>query len=87
MIVYGTVCWLSVVVYKLMLCVLSICIDGCVCFAGYHGNSCRETCQAGWFGIDCRQQCSCENSADCDIVTGRCTCLPGYNGTLCQYSK
>ncbi|XP_032691969.1 protein draper-like [Lontra canadensis] len=45
----------------------------------------REFCPPGTYGKDCKQvcQCSAENE-ECHLVTGRCTCLPGYHGNRCH---
>uniref|UniRef100_A0A672JQW7 Multiple EGF like domains 11 n=1 Tax=Salarias fasciatus TaxID=181472 RepID=A0A672JQW7_SALFA len=50
----------------------------CSCAAGWAGLSCNESCPAGFYGENCREECSCRNGADCDGVTGACTCSPGY---------
>ena len=40
------------------------------------------------FGKDCAENCSmtCVDSGVCDNVTGHCTgsCLPGWEGDMCQ---
>lgn len=69
----------------------------CECDPGYMGPTCGEECKKGWigekcdkpcpnnyFGEKCAQPCSCQNQALCDHVSGKCTCLPGFEGTLCD---
>ncbi|KAG7226079.1 hypothetical protein INR49_018689 [Caranx melampygus] len=41
-------------------------------------------CANGTYGPGCVQQCQCQNGADCDHVSGACTCSPGYAGTFCE---
>lgn len=50
----------------------------CACKSGWSGLYCNETCSPGFYGEACQQICSCQNGADCDSVTGKCTCAPGF---------
>lgn len=50
----------------------------CGCKPGWSGLYCNETCSPGFYGEACQQICSCQNGADCDSVTGRCACAPGF---------
>ncbi|KAL7988821.1 hypothetical protein Chor_007740, partial [Crotalus horridus] len=50
----------------------------CFCKAGWSGLSCNESCSPGFYGESCQQICSCRNGADCDSVTGKCICAPGF---------
>ncbi|KFP72156.1 Multiple epidermal growth factor-like domains protein 10, partial [Podiceps cristatus] len=50
----------------------------CSCKPGWSGLYCNETCSPGFYGESCQQICSCQNGADCDSVTGKCTCAPGF---------
>lgn len=50
----------------------------CSCKAGWAGLYCNETCPPGYYGEGCQLTCSCENGADCDSITGKCMCAPGY---------
>ena len=42
-------------------------------------------CDSSTWGTGCSQQCTCNltNTADCDDVTGACTCKSGYDGVNC----
>lgn len=50
----------------------------CSCKPGWSGLYCNETCSPGFYGESCQQICSCQNGADCDSVTGKCICAPGF---------
>ncbi|KFQ38797.1 Multiple epidermal growth factor-like domains protein 10, partial [Mesitornis unicolor] len=50
----------------------------CSCKAGWAGLYCNETCPAGYYGEGCQLPCPCHNGADCDSITGKCVCAPGY---------
>lgn len=50
----------------------------CSCKPGRSGLYCNETCSPGFYGESCQQICSCQNGADCDSVTGKCICAPGF---------
>ena len=41
-------------------------------------------CDIGYFGSGCGSVCECENGADCDPVSGECTCTSGYIGDKCD---
>jgi len=41
-------------------------------------------CEEGLYGENCTQICRCANDGRCDRVTGKCVCLPGWIGELCQ---
>ena len=43
-----------------------------------------QDCRVGEYGPDCKEKCMCENGGMCNIVTGRCTCSPGFLGPTCQ---
>jgi len=44
-------------------------------------------CPPGKYGAACRQNCYCENSAECDSMTGQCHCVAGWTGTNCSESE
>ncbi|KAK2524386.1 hypothetical protein Q9233_009315 [Columba guinea] len=50
----------------------------CSCKAGWSGLYCNESCPPGSYGEGCQLTCPCHNGADCDSVTGKCSCAPGY---------
>ncbi|XP_055859523.1 fibrillin-1-like isoform X4 [Biomphalaria glabrata] len=59
----------------------------CVCANGYYEVSGVCTpCNATSFGVNCSQTCTCieANTLDCNDKTGVCTCLPGWNGSICD---
>ena len=41
-------------------------------------------CPKGFYGNQCALKCDCQNSVDCDHVTGRCQCAPGWHGPQCE---
>lgn len=41
---------------------------------------CGNRCPPGMWGVNCNQSCDCFNRGECDHVTGKCTCKPGYRG-------
>lgn len=43
-----------------------------------------EGCPNGTYGPGCRRQCRCENGAECDHISGGCTCTPGWRGMFCS---
>ena len=49
---------------------------------------CFTECSPGVFGKDCVENCSmtCGDPGICDKVTGHCygSCLPGWEGDMCQ---
>lgn len=44
-------------------------------------------CPAAFYGKGCANVCQCQNGADCDHVTGQCTCRTGFTGKQCEQSK
>ena len=48
-------------------------------------------CPDGTYGQDCMEICMCIDGSvsipECDIVTGRCNCLPQYTGINCEGIK
>ena len=44
-------------------------------------------CPWGMYGMNCEQECTCENGAECDRMSGCCSCTAGYYGQNCQFSK
>lgn len=52
--------------------------SGCVRIAG---------CPLGFYGKDCSQSCQCQNGADCDHISGQCTCRRGFMGRHCEQSE
>lgn len=44
-------------------------------------------CPPGFYGASCGRRCQCRNGANCDPVTGQCSCQPGYTGYFCQKGK
>lgn len=45
---------------------------------------CVSACPDGYYGLDCANTCSCGNGAQCDHVTGDCSCPPGWVGDNCN---
>lgn len=43
-------------------------------------------CPLGFYGKDCSQICQCRNGADCDHISGQCTCRTGFMGRHCEQS-
>uniref|UniRef100_A0A8D3E703 Multiple epidermal growth factor-like domains protein 10 n=1 Tax=Scophthalmus maximus TaxID=52904 RepID=A0A8D3E703_SCOMX len=41
-------------------------------------------CPLGFYGRDCSQTCQCRNGADCDHISGQCTCRTGFMGRHCE---
>uniref|UniRef100_A0A2C9KXG9 EGF-like domain-containing protein n=1 Tax=Biomphalaria glabrata TaxID=6526 RepID=A0A2C9KXG9_BIOGL len=62
----------------------------CQCHEGYRNNSYNPSiCEAcsGWtYGFNCNTSCGCliDNTQSCDIVTGNCTCKPGFESINCE---
>ncbi|XP_072173846.1 uncharacterized protein [Diadema setosum] len=66
----------------------------CICNPGWTGRHCLTPCVAGRFGQDCSRRCKCGEDADCDAMTGACTCRDpnrcttrcrsGYWGSTCH---
>lgn len=46
--------------------------------------SCLSECSANRYGPDCEQTCQCQNGAQCEPRSGRCSCLHGWIGASCQ---
>ncbi|KAG8145219.1 hypothetical protein E2320_013576, partial [Naja naja] len=44
-------------------------------------------CPAAFYGKNCANVCQCQNGADCDHITGQCTCRTGFTGKQCEQSK
>ena len=36
------------------------------------------------YGPQCQQECLCQNDAECDHVSGACTCSAGWRSTFCD---
>ena len=51
---------------------ISVCV-WTACANGTYGPGCQLTCQ-----------CSAAHTSTCDHVTGTCSCMPGYEGPLCD---
>lgn len=43
-------------------------------------------CPLGFYGKECSQICQCRNGADCDHISGECTCRTGFMGRHCEQS-
>ena len=39
-----------------------------------------SACPPGKWGDDCGNECPCLNGAQCDPLSGDCTCTPGWHG-------
>lgn len=50
----------------------------------FYYYSCQLPCDGTTWGFLCKKQCTCQNSADCDPVTGECTCVIGFQGKRCE---
>uniref|UniRef100_M3YKH0 Multiple EGF like domains 10 n=1 Tax=Mustela putorius furo TaxID=9669 RepID=M3YKH0_MUSPF len=46
--------------------------------------SCTDGCPLGFYGKDCALICQCQNGADCDHISGQCTCRTGFMGKHCE---
>lgn len=44
-------------------------------------------CPSGFYGHDCAEVCRCQNGADCEHITGQCTCRTGFIGSSCEQSE
>ena len=44
-------------------------------------------CPAGVWGKGCLEVCLCENDAECDYISGECSCTLGWMGTYCNMCK
>ncbi|CAG5867095.1 unnamed protein product [Menidia menidia] len=45
---------------------------------------CTQRCPLGFYGRDCSEACRCRNGADCDHISGQCTCRTGFMGHHCE---
>lgn len=43
-------------------------------------------CPLSFYGKDCSLSCQCRNGADCDHISGQCTCRTGFIGRHCEQS-
>lgn len=43
-------------------------------------------CPLSFYGKDCSQTCQCKNGADCEHISGKCTCRTGFMGQHCEQS-
>lgn len=50
-------------------------------------SACVAGCPLGFFGKDCALICQCQNGADCDHISGQCTCRTGFMGRHCEHSE
>ena len=41
-----------------------------------------SACPPGKWGEDCGNECPCLNGAQCDPLSGDCTCTPGWHGNV-----
>ena len=41
----------------------------------------------GFYGQNCEEVCQCQNGAECNFITGECTCTIGWSGEYCNSSK
>lgn len=41
-------------------------------------------CIAGMYGPGCSKKCMCQNSAECDHISGACICSDGWRGLYCD---
>ncbi|KFM74492.1 Multiple epidermal growth factor-like domains protein 6, partial [Stegodyphus mimosarum] len=43
-------------------------------------------CEIGYYGLNCNEVCRCnaETTANCDFISGNCTCFTGWTGELCD---
>lgn len=53
----------------------------------YNDDNFFAGCPLGFFGKDCSQTCQCRNGADCDHISGQCTCRTGFMGKYCDQSR
>lgn len=78
---------MKVVMYAMptVLTVLSFSLS----FSAYDWSECVRIagCPLGFYGKDCSQSCQCQNGADCDHISGQCTCRRGFMGRHCEQSE
>ncbi|XP_052773299.1 deleted in malignant brain tumors 1 protein-like [Mya arenaria] len=48
--------------------------------------NCTKECHKARYGYECDKDCMCisANTEDCDDMSGKCTCIPGWSGTYCE---
>lgn len=44
-------------------------------------------CPTGFYGAQCAEVCRCQNGADCDHISGQCSCRTGFIGPSCELSE
>ena len=67
-------------------CVRGTCVEPetCSCDPGFSGPTCSEVgCKDGNWGPDCANPCPCLENGRCEPNTGKCICLPGWEGLHC----
>ncbi|KAG0412001.1 hypothetical protein HPB47_010861 [Ixodes persulcatus] len=47
-------------------------------------ESCSAACPRGSYGRNCSERCECAPNALCDVMSGACTCGPGWRGSFCE---
>ncbi|KAL0593633.1 EGF-like and EMI domain-containing protein 1 [Plecturocebus cupreus] len=57
-----------------------------MCEPGRYGRFCHLNCPKGAYGAGCSSECQCveENTLECSVKNGSCTCKSGYQGNRCQ---